>query len=61
MATLTPMRAIRKKCLECSNNQWKEVELCPIGYCSLYSYRFGKRPETVARKKSKHAEVNRIE
>ena len=41
---LTPMRAIRAKCLECSGDSAKEVRLCPIKKCALYPYRFGKRP-----------------
>lgn len=44
---LTPLKAIRKKCLECSNYQYKEVELCPIKDCPLYPYRLGKRPSTI--------------
>lgn len=43
---LTPMKAIRKKCLECSNGSFNEVKLCPIINCALYSYRFGHRPDT---------------
>jgi len=46
---LTPIKAIRKKCLECSGESHKEVRLCPITDCSLYPYRFGKRPETTAK------------
>ena len=33
---LTPIKAIRAKCLDCSNNQYKEVRLCPIKKCALY-------------------------
>ena len=44
MAKLTPMKAIRQKCLECSNGQFKEVRLCPIKTCALYGYRMGHRP-----------------
>lgn len=44
MAKLTPMKAIRKKCLECSCGQIKEVRLCPIKTCALYGYRMGRRP-----------------
>lgn len=40
---LTPMKAIRKKCLECSAWQPKEVKACPIKDCALYPYRFGLR------------------
>ena len=44
MAKLTPMKAIRKKCLECSNGSYQEVTLCPIKTCALYAYRSGHRP-----------------
>ena len=40
----TPLKAIRKKCLECSYYQPKEVRLCPCINCPMYPYRFGKRP-----------------
>ena len=45
---LTPMKAIRKKCLDCSGGSFKEVELCPIDDCFLYTYRFGKRPKVAS-------------
>lgn len=45
MAKLTPMRAIRKKCLECCNGQAKEVRLCTIEKCALHEYRSGHRPK----------------
>lgn len=40
----TPLKAIRKKCLDCCCNQYKEVKLCHLKDCSLWPYRFGKRP-----------------
>lgn len=46
MAKLTPMRAIRHKCLECSGGSQYEVRECPIEKCPLYAYRFGHRPKT---------------
>ena len=42
---LTPVKAIRAKCMECSNQQWSEVKHCPVVNCSLYPWRFGKRPK----------------
>lgn len=45
MAKLTPMKAIRAKCLECSNGQPKEVRLCSVKNCALYEYRNGHRPK----------------
>lgn len=41
---MTPLKAIRKKCLECCCGQYKEVRLCPSKDCSLYPFRFGKNP-----------------
>ena len=43
--TLTPMSAIRAKCMECSNFQWSEIKECPILDCALWVYRFGKKPD----------------
>ena len=42
---LTPMKAIRAKCLECSCGAFIEVKLCPIEKCPLYPYRMGHRPK----------------
>jgi len=41
---LTPVKAIRAKCLDCCCNQVKEVRLCPVEKCPLYPYRMGKNP-----------------
>lgn len=41
---LTPIKAIRAKCLDCCCGSAREVEFCPILDCSLYPYRFGKNP-----------------
>ena len=38
---ITRAKAIRLKCLDCSNQQSKEVKLCPITDCSLWRYRQG--------------------
>lgn len=47
MKHLTPLKAIRTKCLDCSAFQPKEVRLCPDKECSLFPYRFGKNPNRV--------------
>lgn len=46
MARLTPIKAIRSKCLDCSCTSPQEVRLCTIKTCRLYPYRMGKRPTT---------------
>jgi hypothetical protein len=45
MAKLTPIKAIRAKCLDCCGGQKAEGKLCPCEDCSLYPYRMGRRPK----------------
>ena len=42
----TPIKAIRKKCLNCMCYQPKEVRLCQSIDCAIYPYRFGRRPDS---------------
>jgi len=44
MKKVGPLRAIRMKCLDCSNNSPKEVARCEMMDCSLHQFRFGKNP-----------------
>ena len=41
---LSPLKAIRAKCLDCANDQPQEVRLCPCTSCALYPYRMGHNP-----------------
>ena len=41
---LTPMKAIRAKCLDCVCGNPNEVRLCPSKDCTLWPYRFGHNP-----------------
>lgn len=41
---MTPLKAIRAKCLDCCNDQPKEVRLCACADCPLYQYRIGHNP-----------------
>jgi hypothetical protein len=41
---LTPVKAIRAKCIDCMGGSSKEVRLCNIPECSLFPYRLGKNP-----------------
>ena len=41
---LTPLKAIRAKCLDCMCDQLAEVRLCPCKDCPLYPYRMGRNP-----------------
>ena len=42
---MTPLKAIRLKCLDCCFDQINEVRLCPITDCALYPYRMGHNPK----------------
>ena len=41
---MTPMQAIRAKCLDCCCGQVQEVKLCPATGCPLWAFRFGRNP-----------------
>lgn len=44
MGKLTPIRAIRAKCLDCSGGRPSIVKKCSSQECDLFPYRFGKNP-----------------
>lgn len=44
MTIITPVKAIRAKCLDCCCGSAQEVKLCPVTDCSLYPYRMGHNP-----------------
>lgn len=39
-----PLKAIRKKCLDCCCGSVHEVDLCVCTDCSLYPFRHGRNP-----------------
>lgn len=41
---MTPLKAIREKCLDCSAQQPSEVKHCPVTTCALWPFRMGKNP-----------------
>lgn len=44
---LTPVKAIRAKCLDCCCGQSREVSKCPLEKCPLHPYRLGHRPKSI--------------
>lgn len=45
MKKISPLKAIRKFCLDCLGGSSAEVKVCSAQeICSLYPYRFGKNP-----------------
>lgn len=41
---MTPIKAIREKCLDCCCDQVNEVKLCTAERCPLHPFRLGKNP-----------------
>lgn len=44
MKRISPLRAIRLKCLDCCVGSSLEVKLCTAEDCPLYLFRFGRNP-----------------
>ena len=44
MKQLTPLKAIRHKCLDCCCNQYEEIKACSVVDCPLWFHRLGIRP-----------------
>lgn len=42
---ITPLKAIRKKCIDCCGGSLKEVRLCTAIRCDLHPLRFGHKPK----------------
>ena len=58
-----PVKAIRKKCLDCSEDYIEEVRNCPIESCPIWPFRFGKNPYRTApslTEEQKEARSNRM-
>jgi len=43
---MSPVEAIRQKCLDCSGQQPAEVKLCEAVTCPLWPFRAGRHPYT---------------
>ena len=46
---VSPLKAIRAKCLDCCCDQRDEVKLCPATKCPLWEFRLGKNPNRKSR------------
>lgn len=54
--TVSAAKAIRAKCLDCSENQI-EVRDCPIKHCPLWAYRFGANPQAAVNRLQRYYNV----
>lgn len=52
MKRITPLKAIRQKCLDCCAFQINEVRVCPSVDCPLWKFRLGKHPFTKKNEKN---------
>jgi len=43
------LKAIRRKCLDCSCHQPSEVENCPVTQCDIHAFRRGRDPDPAKR------------
>lgn len=57
---ITPLRAIRARCLECSGGSTAEVRECVIPSCPLYPFRMGKNPNIVLSDEQRAARAERV-
>jgi len=48
MKRLTPIKAIRARCIFCSNNQFDEIKNCLVPECPLFPLRFGRRVKGIS-------------
>lgn len=53
---LSPLKQVRKKCLECCCGSVKAIRFCHSTDCPLWYLRFGKNPKTVIRTMGKEWE-----
>lgn len=56
MELIIRSKAIRAKCLDCSNYQQTEVRECPVVRCPLWPWRMGKQPSAEDLKTLKNTE-----
>jgi hypothetical protein len=55
---LTPVKAIRAKCLDCCCGEHRRVRECLVRVCALWPYRMGTRPRREQEKSQLFAETN---
>ena len=50
---MTPLKAIRAKCLDCMLNNKAEVRRCPSLKCPLWVYRMGHKPKVFSEERER--------
>jgi hypothetical protein len=50
--SLSPLKAIRAHCVDCSGHLRAEVRRCPVANCPLFPFRMGRNPNRRRAEKS---------
>jgi len=61
---MTPLKAIREKCIDCMCGSKHEVTQCPVDDCSLHQCRFGRNSQAKKREytpEQRQAMIERLE
>jgi len=53
MQNLTPLKAIKLNCFDCSGGNYSQVRNCQIDTCPLYQFRQGKNPKRTRKDRAK--------
>jgi len=49
-----PIKQVRKFCLACGGESWRDIQFCASVDCALWFLRFGKLPQAYIREKGKN-------
>jgi hypothetical protein len=60
LAGTSALKAVKRRCLDCSGNDQSEVRSCSHTGCSLHSFRAGKNPNIVRTPERKEADARRL-
>ena len=60
MERLTPLRAIRAKCIDCCCGNPAEVRVCPCDDCPLHAFRMGHNPNIALSDEQKDIRAARL-
>ena len=55
---MSPLKAIRAKCYDCSYFQLNEIRLCEVVNCALWPFRAGKHPWRAEARKTPLTDAN---
>lgn len=54
LPTQSPLKQVRKFCLDCCGDSWRDTQFCASIDCALWFFRFGKAPQAFVRSKGKN-------